>query len=135
MENQNNNVQRVRGVVLFLGLIGLAALGVGLYGVLSQRQVPPPAQTAAPQPTPTFPQYSWAVTGTVTSKYIAVALYPQFATSFVIVVSCPYGQLHFAADIAYWSIVQPGTQVTIFLGPNTAIQIRGLIIPVWRCDP
>ena len=135
MENQNNKGQWFRVVVLFLGLIGLAALGVGLYGVLSQHQTPPPAQTAAPQPTPTFPQYSWAVTGTVTNKYIAVSLYPQFASSFVIVVSCPYGQLHFVADMAYWAIVQPGTQVTIFLGPNTTIQIQGLIIPVWRCDP
>jgi hypothetical protein len=132
MENKKADWFRV--VVILLGLVGLAALGVGLYGIISQHQAPP-AQTTSPQPTPTFPQYSWAVTGTVTNKYIAVALYPQFATSFVIVVSCPYGQLHFVADMAYWSIVQPGTQVTIFLGPNTAIQIRGLIIPVWRCDP
>jgi hypothetical protein len=133
MENKKADWFRV--VVILLGLVGLAALGVGLYGIISQHQTPPPAQTTSPQPTPTFPQYSWAVTGTVTNKYIAVALYPQFATSFVIVVSCPYGQLHFVADMAYWSIVQPGTQVTIFLGPNTAIQIRGLIIPVWRFDP
>jgi hypothetical protein len=133
MENKKADWFRV--VVILLGLVGLAALGVGLYGIISQHQAPLPAQTAAPQPTPTFPQYSWAVTGTVTNKYIAVSLYPQFASSFVIVVSCPYGQLHFAADMGYWAIVQPGTQVTIFLGPNTTIQIQGLIIPVRRCDP
>ena len=127
---QGTNGSWLRAFVVFLGLIGLAALGVGLYGIYRQQTAPTPSTP----PTPNYPPYSWSITGTVTSKYIAVAL-PQLATSFVIVVDTPSGQFHFAADIAYWTVVQPGMQVTIFFGPNTTMLVRGVVIPIWRCDP